>query len=441
MSLPSVDIVVLSRDASALDSRVLSAIRQQQDVDVRLHRVVGTPRECDQNRWATIARARNVGRTLGSSDWLMFVDDDVLLADNTVAQLLAELKEHPTAAALAADYLGQAKRLPPAERGSHVAMGATLFRRDALSRTPFRAEIDKCECQCMVDDMAEQEMRVLYSAHARATHLRTKRVFNKASHESSSVCRPPGVVLTAFDRRHTNLFAGRFLRSLRSAGNDAPVYAVTYGLSEREEARVNRLPGVQSFPQAYTRVPICRARLRGFQTALQILPGDVPVAFWDAGDVLFQRSLAPLWELVRSTPDQLQVVEEVLPWERNPAQQDWTGSIHDDQRRAQAQNLLLGKPVINGGFTAGTAAVLLDHFKRADELGTQQLKGAGGGDQVILNVMRYQEPQRYQTIDQTWNYCLAARGKCVVKAGQFWDSCSRDVVRVVHGNGLSFPSP
>ena len=61
----AVDFIVLSRTEDPLDDEVLRGIHSQAGIEVRLHRVVGSTRENDRTRWDTIARARNVGRTLG----------------------------------------------------------------------------------------------------------------------------------------------------------------------------------------------------------------------------------------------------------------------------------------------------------------------------------------------------------------------------------------
>lgn len=166
--IPTVDLVVLSRDDGRLAWEVERGIRQQQAVRLVVHRVQGIAEAGDENRCVTIARARNAGKSRGSAPWLMFLDDDVHLDAACVSTLVEELSSRPAFAALAADYLGErsANRI-----ARHVAMGATLFRRPALDTLEFAARGDKCECQCCCDDLRERQWGIDYSSAARARHL------------------------------------------------------------------------------------------------------------------------------------------------------------------------------------------------------------------------------------------------------------------------------
>ncbi|MEM7314693.1 MAG: glycosyltransferase family A protein, partial [Planctomycetota bacterium] len=127
--LDAVDLVVLSRDDSPLHPRVQQAIDSQQGVRIVLHRIVGTPREGDINKWVTIARARNRAKLCGHAPWLMFLDDDVVIPSDCVEKLVQAIKDSPELGAVAADY--QKKARP--RHGTvqhHVALGATLFDRN-----------------------------------------------------------------------------------------------------------------------------------------------------------------------------------------------------------------------------------------------------------------------------------------------------------------------
>lgn len=165
----AVDVVILSRNAEPLSAMVLDALSRQGAVHVRLHRVIGAPRETDRNRWETIARGRNEGRHKGSAPWLMFLDDDVLLPPGTIPHLLSALEASPNYAAMAADYLGASVDGRPTP---HIAMGATLFRRHVLSRVPFRWEPSVCECRCMCNDLRRLGWGIRYASGIRATHLK-----------------------------------------------------------------------------------------------------------------------------------------------------------------------------------------------------------------------------------------------------------------------------
>ena len=51
-------------------------------------------------------------------------------------------------------------------------------------------------------------------------------------------------------------------------------------------------------------------RLHDFARLTAELAGDTPVAYWDVGEVLFQDSLKPLWNLVAANPGKLLAVAE-----------------------------------------------------------------------------------------------------------------------------------
>src|SRR5579864_388847 len=164
-----VDVIVLSRGASELSEVVRRGISAQQGVSLTLHRVIGSPSAGDTNRWATIARARNLGKRCGSAPWVLFVDDDVILDSGCVWELLEALRGRPSFAALAADYLGEMAAQPATwDYPWHVAMGATLFRRDRLVLVNFRWEPGKCECRCACDDLRRAGFGVGYLPEAKA---------------------------------------------------------------------------------------------------------------------------------------------------------------------------------------------------------------------------------------------------------------------------------
>ena len=471
-----VDVVVLTRDARPIRPDVLEAIQSQAGVHVQLHRVIGNSRPSDPNRWATIARARNVARDMGDSPWLMYVDDDVVLGDNAIAQLVEDIEAQPAYVAMAADYLGERN---PNGISPHVAMGATLFRRDSLRDVEFRWEKDKCECSCMTEDLRKRFRGIEYSERATATHLELDTSDSHAENDSrhgsaaeveakletttaddrttrgeqsvpvdQSVLvnmevshRREGEILVSFDRGHQHLFIRQFLQRLRHSGNWHKVHAVTFGMRRKHLRDLTGLEGVElhAFPFVTKNIP--RARLTGFQLPLSKMCPKTPVAYWDAGDVLFQASLEPLWESIRTLPDKLQVVEEPWPFEKNGAQRHWINMIEDEVTRRNAHDLSTGKSVVNGGFIAGRAGQLLDYFRKAAALAVGEMKGVGGGDQVILNYCYRSDPNAFHIADNTWNYCLFGRSSAECKVSeqnhQFIDLVNDRVVAVVHGNGGS----
>ncbi len=245
-----VDLVVLSRTAEPLRAAFQQGIAAQSRAGVmpRLVRVIGAPRPEETHRWQTIARARNEGFALSAAPWVMFLDDDVILDSGCVRRLADGLRARPGFAALAADYLGESTAHGAWSRPDrHIAMGATLFRRAALSQIRFRAEPNKCECLCCCDDLRRLGLAIAYLPEARAWHNRTEvdhaRPDRGCDHRRSEVAELPGRVLAAFDRRHLERFRRQFLGSLRAAGNDEPVTAVGYGLYPSEQRILARTPG------------------------------------------------------------------------------------------------------------------------------------------------------------------------------------------------------
>lgn len=461
---PVVDLVVLSRDAEPLLSDLQAALRGQQGVRLIVHRVVGAPAATDLNRWQTIARARNTGKTAGSSPWVMFLDDDVVPDAYCVRRLLDGLQDGPAYGALAANYLGE----PGGNVRGHVGMGATLFRRGVLARLRFRSTVDRCECQCCCDDLRAMSIGIAYLPAAKARHFGSpgKHSVAVAPHAEGQPTRrlhqegglgllaPTGPavadqhprgqpisavprVLAAFDRAHYHKFRRQFLGSLRARGNHEHVVAFAYGLRPREVRELASEPNVEVWPIRPNGVHVAVRRLHDFQAVLERLPGETPVAYWDAGDVVFQESLAPLWQKVAAQPDKLLAVREPLVHPDNTSVADWTLTIRDPQARQRAFDLLSTRPVLNGGFAAGTAVTLLHYFREAERLrsGRELAGSADWGDQTTLNLFCHTDPKRWSELEEGWNYCLCNRrpGEVVVRNGCFLSRRGIQV-HVVHGN-------
>ncbi len=313
----NVDLIFLSRDRSPPRGDVWRGIQIQRGVEVRVHRVIGTPRPEDANRWETIARARNEGKRLGSSPWVMYLDDDVVLGPECVARLVAGLTRKPGFAAIGADSAAEMADgwgnwdYPP-----HVGMSATLFRRERLAGLTFRWEPGKCECRCCCDDIRRDGFGIGYLPGALAWHrphadpagrVLPARIGDDCGPDP---CERPmadataGRILTAFDRNHYDRFRRQFVPTLRASGNREPITAVAYGLYPSECARLEAA-GVEvvAFPENGVHASI--RRLHDFAEVAARWPEDMPVAHWDAGDIFFQGRLARLWEIVRTHPDRL----------------------------------------------------------------------------------------------------------------------------------------
>ncbi len=448
-----VDLLFLSRDLSPPREDVRRGIEAQEGVRLRVHRVVGTPRPEDPNRWATIARARNEGKRLGTAPWVMCLDDDVVLGPGCVARLAAALRDRPGFAALAADSAGEmAGGWQNWDYPGHVGMAAVLFRRDRLAGLTFRWEPGRCECLCCCRDLRRDGFGIGYLATARAWHRpdphrpahpsddRAGEV--GASHAAAAGGRPPVIarparILSAFDRRHYDRFRRQFLATLRAHGNPEAVTAVAYGLHPGERARLETagievVAGRDPGPGPATR------RLRDFQGLIARWPEDTPVAYWDAGDVLFQGRLAPLWPLVRAHPDRILAAREPVAVGASPAIRPWTACIRDPAERRRAFAVLSTHPFVNSGFVAGTARAMLGYLSVVDRLVDRPLAGVGWwGDQVALNYYIHTTPGSWREVSDGWNYCLIFRNPRTYRVRGDGRVEARDgtPVHVVHGNG------
>lgn len=439
-----VDLVILTPSDAPLRPEVIAGVARQTGVKINMHRITAAPRSEDVNRWETIARGRNAARRIGSAPWLMFLDDDVVLGDNCVATLVEQLRRRPIFGALGADYLGESR---DGELSGHVGMGATLFRRVAVCSVSFRWERGKCECQCCCDDLRCIGMGIGYEPRARAKHLvggdrRPHREPGKQRDDDGSSA-TAARILAAFDRRHLRLFRRQFLASLRSAGNNEQVTAVVYGLYPSERQSLMREPNIDILPRPPSKTSPSRLRVKDFQSIIERLPAQTPVAHWDAGDVIFQGSLQPLWRTVRANPNKLLAVREPQPFSANVVATDWTLSIRDPAARRKTLELFRQRPVLNAGFAAGTAQAMLDYLRfAAPAWHSPALAGSTDwGDQTVFNLYCHRHPDRWLEIEESWNYCLAGRGQ----REAYWDEQGRIAnqrgtpIAVAHGNARTLP--
>lgn len=448
MLASNVDIAILTTDPDRIPSRVLDAVKNQTGIRAKVRFIDGTPQPRERLRWETIVRARNQAVQSSTSDWLMFLDDDVQLQSDTVARLYHGLQARPEYGALAADYLGDRARRRPSP---HVGMGATMFRRSVIADLPFRFEADRCECLCLCHDLRARGIRIDYAFDATARHLERSVEACSASVAAGPIVRSSlpdqlsvqnsGVVLAAFNRRDVGKFQRQFLHSLRQSGNAEQVIAVVYGLRPSERNRLASLPGVSVVAKRDNGVSPPIRRLSDFADIVRSLPSTTPVAYWDAGDVVFQGRLTDLWATAAQHPDRVLAGREPQDWDINEGMIKWTRSIANPVQRDRAVRLLSGKCVLNSGFAAGNAIVMLDYFSEAKRLReSEELRGTlDWGDQTALNLYCHSDVSRWKEVQEGWNFCVYGRTPGSVRVnGTGRVSCSGyDDIRVVHGNARS----
>jgi hypothetical protein len=468
-----VDLILLSRDLSPPRADVWRGLERQDGVDLRIHRVTGTPSSNDPNRYATIARARNRAKSVGTASLVMFLDDDVVLGPGCVGRLAHELARRQHFGALGADSAGEmAGEWQNWDYPRHVGMAATLFRRERLDRLTFRWEPGKCECQCCCDDLRRTGFGIGYLTGAKAWHrplaspsanhhpasaqiqsdgrteessaghhqaqqeVRQTRIHPVPTPHSSAPV-TGGRILTAFDRNHFSRFRRQFVASLRASGNREPLAAVTYGLYPGERS-VLEAAGLEIVAKPMNGVSSALRRLHDFQEIIRHWPTETPIAYWDAGDVLFQESLAPLWDMVREYPDQLLVAREPVGIGESPVIVPWTNHIFDPYVRRETRELLSAMPFINAGFAAGTAGALLTYLEEGDRLLKSKLQGVlHWGDQVAMGYYLHHHPTAWREISDGWNYCIIFRDPTTyrIHPGGRVESLEGTPVHVIHGNG------
>ena len=440
-----IDIFVLTRTGSRFHPAVLDGIKSQRGVRCSVFQVVGRRENTDANRHQTIVRARNRAKKLGNASWAMYLDDDVVLEPDCAVRLLEGLKSRPDWGALAADYLEESRG--EGQGVGHVGMGATLFRRDALERIQFRWEPGKCECRCCCEDLSDQGYRIGYLPAARAHHQR--QAFHGCDTDPIKKPRDPvrdaPHVLAALDSNHFPQFYCVFLKSFRATGNRAPVTVIGYGLSAGEKRVLARHPSVARVvsKEANCLSPAVR-RVKDFQLALTDLPDQQPVVWWDAGDVLFQRNLGELWDLLRANPGRLLAVREPESHPRNTAVAMWTSRIADLRVRENVFQLLSRRPFLNSGFVAGDAQSIRKYLRFAKRfLDSADLWDQQPMDQLAFNYYCHSDARRWVEVDQRWNYCLAFRGPGLLQprrpSDTDWHPAFANLPRFVDDNRRPIP--
>ncbi len=177
-------------------------------------------------------------------------------------------------------------------------------------------------------------------------------------------------------------------------------------------------------------------RVRDFADVVARWPAETPVAYWDAGDVLFQGRLAPLWDLVRAHPDRLLLAREPVEIGQSPMIARWTRTIIDPANRRRAFEVLSSHPYLNSGFAAGTAGAFSRHLKEVRRLiDSGAIAGTlDWGDQTAINLYCHTNPDAWHEVPDAWNFCVALRDRKTYRIRQDGrlERTGGDPVHVIH---------
>ena len=149
------------------------------------------------------------------------------------------------------------------------------------------------------------------------------------------------MVLAALNGRHLGKFQHQFLSSLRASGNNEAVIALAMGFNEHERQALLSHPRVKAFFRSDSGRFVGRQRLEAFQEILSGLAPETFVAYWDAGDVIFQAKLEPLWRLLEQSPGKVLAVREPSGHPDNPAVAQVDGVYQGSRHRQPRTQLTL----------------------------------------------------------------------------------------------------
>jgi hypothetical protein len=231
----------------------------------------------------------------------------------------------------------------------------------------------------------------------------------------------PHAILTASDSHCGDFLARHWLRSLRENVDlsEIDVVVLDFGLDSRQRAGLDGVEIVRA--ERARRVNVARrsavARFLASRDYDQVLVVD-------AGDLVFQRDVSPLF---RAHRDRFRGVPERFPIPLAPFLR---GAPPELRRRLRER--LRGLPMVNGGF-------LLAPSKLAVELGEATLRFAEqvAHDQPLVSLLLHE--RGFVPLEPTWNFVLwTARERFTIEDGWF-RGAGGEKLAVVHNTGLRAP--
>ena len=195
------------------------------------------------------------------------------------------------------DVLGQSCAGVPA---THVGIGATLFRRDALDLVTFRWEPGRCECICCCDDLRKQLIGIDYADGLVADHV-------DIGSQSWAANNSEHLVPCIFAQVRRSNVSGfmKLLRELRGVSTGERLLVDAVELSPSQLARL-RVAGVEIIPKTSQEQTSKEQPMSDTIRVLDGLHSLTPIGYFqDFGEVSIECSLSAIWTCVSSNPSRV----------------------------------------------------------------------------------------------------------------------------------------
>lgn len=235
----------------------------------------------------------------------------------------------------------------------------------------------------------------------------------------------PNLIVTASDQKYGDFLIDHWLSSLReyTDASAADIVVLDYGLSTAQrfylEAHgVYRWPGKRDGHVAVVRYRELRDLLAVHEECRQVL-------LCDSGDIIFQDSVAPVFDI---EPDRFRAVtEDYKPLFSVFISADFFGQ----QDRERLSECFILNPMINGGMVVGPRNKMISLAEAC--LSTIVDRTKFGPDQIVLNDVLHRDG--FHELDVLYNYVVATAKEGIrIENGVFKTSKGRTPI-VVHNAG------
>lgn len=159
MAMKIIDVMMPVKDGNPIPYIVLKALMNQER-EIRLYVRTNTLK----SKMESIVDNRNALKKYATSEYILWLDSDVVLPRNGLIDMERFLDEHREYAAVALSYCG------PPEEEEHITMGCMLVRKQILDLLTFRFD-QRCECSYFCQDIHELGYRVRYLTNLTAKHI------------------------------------------------------------------------------------------------------------------------------------------------------------------------------------------------------------------------------------------------------------------------------